>query len=293
MWGQVYDAVTTKAGRYVQGGGCMTVGVAGLIHSGGFGSFSKAYGLAAASLLEAEIVTADGSVRIANACTNPDLFWGLKGGGGGSLGVVTRLALRMHELPAFFGAVNMTVKATSEEAFRRLIARIIGFYSERLFNPHWGEQIILRPGNVLQVAMVFQGLTQEQAETIWRPFLNWLDASPQDFSIVAAPWIAAAPARHFWDPAFLKSVPGLVLGDDRPGAPRPMCIGRPIGAKWGRCYMPISLHGCLPRSCKTSGRRPSLTPCSGRRATGPSPCIPTRAWRAAPPRQEPRPWTRR
>ena len=60
IWGQVYNAVTTKAGRYVQGGGCMTVGVAGLIQSGGFGSFSKAYGMAAASLLEAEIVTADG-----------------------------------------------------------------------------------------------------------------------------------------------------------------------------------------------------------------------------------------
>ena len=41
IWGQVYDVVTTKAGRYVQGGGCMTVGVAGLIQSGGFGSFSK------------------------------------------------------------------------------------------------------------------------------------------------------------------------------------------------------------------------------------------------------------
>ena len=55
-----YDAVT-KAGRYVQGGGCTTVGVAGLIQSGGFGSFSKRYGLAAASLLEAEVVTADGA----------------------------------------------------------------------------------------------------------------------------------------------------------------------------------------------------------------------------------------
>src|SRR5262245_63055303 len=79
IWGQVYDAVTTKGGRYVQGGGCMTVGVAGLILSGGFGSFSKAYGMAAGSLLEAQIVTADGEVRVANACTNPDLFWGIKG----------------------------------------------------------------------------------------------------------------------------------------------------------------------------------------------------------------------
>src|SRR5262249_10588963 len=46
LWMQVYDAVTTQAGRYVQGGGCTTVGVAGLIQSGGFGSFSKHYGLA-------------------------------------------------------------------------------------------------------------------------------------------------------------------------------------------------------------------------------------------------------
>ena len=39
------------------------------------GSFSKHYGTAAGSLLEAEVVTADGQIRIANACTNADLFW--------------------------------------------------------------------------------------------------------------------------------------------------------------------------------------------------------------------------
>jgi FAD/FMN-containing dehydrogenase len=218
VWGQLYDAVTTQAGRYVQGGGCLTVGVAGLIQSGGFGSFSKAYGMSAASLLEAEIVTADGAVRIANVCINPDLFWGLKGGGG-SLGVVTRLTLRTHHLPDFFGAVNVTIEATSDDAFRRLIGRVVGFYSESLLNPHWGEQIAFRPGNILGVAMVFQGLNQQQAETIWRPFLDWLASSPEDFRIVSAPLIVAAPARCFWDPGFLKGVPGLVLADDRPGAP--------------------------------------------------------------------------
>ena len=74
MWIDAYDAVTTRGGRYVQGGGCTTVGVAGLVQSGGFGSFSKHYGTAAAGLLEVEVVTADGQVRIANACTNADLF---------------------------------------------------------------------------------------------------------------------------------------------------------------------------------------------------------------------------
>src|SRR6516225_6238708 len=111
IWLQAYDAVTTKAGGYVQGGGCTTVGVAGLIQSGGFGSFSKHYGLAAAGLLEAEVVTADGRIRVANACSNPDLFWALKGGGGGSFGVVSKVTLRVRELPEWAGAANFTVKA--------------------------------------------------------------------------------------------------------------------------------------------------------------------------------------
>lgn len=219
IWGQVYDAVTTKAGRYVQGGGCMTVGVAGLIQSGGFGSFSKAYGMAAASLLEAEVVTADGTVRIANACSNPDLFWGIKGGGGGSLGVVTRLTLKTHSLPEFVGAVFTTIKANSDDAFRRLIGQAIGFYGESLFNPNWGEQIGFRPGNVLTISMVFQGLDKQQAEATWRPFFDWIGASPEDFGIEVPPMILALPARNFWDPGFLKQAPGVVLTDDRPGAP--------------------------------------------------------------------------
>ena len=138
-WLSAYDAVTIKAGRYVQGGGCTTVGVAGLIQSGGFGSFSKRYGTAASSLLEAEVVTADGTIRIANACTNPDLFWALKGGGGGTFGVVTRVTLATHELPEWFGAAIFTVKAGSDAAFRRLIGEFVRFYKEALFNPHWGE----------------------------------------------------------------------------------------------------------------------------------------------------------
>ncbi len=78
----------------------------GLVQSGGFGSFSKHYGTAAGSLLEAEVVTADGKIRIANACTNSDLFWALKGGGGGTFGVVTRMTLRVHDLPESFAVAN-------------------------------------------------------------------------------------------------------------------------------------------------------------------------------------------
>jgi FAD/FMN-containing dehydrogenase len=216
-WRQAYDAVTTNGGRYVQGGGCMTVGVAGLILGGGFGSYSKGYGLAGASLLEAEIVTADGEVRIANACSNPDLFWALKGGGGG-FGVVTRVTLKTHALPEFFGGVFATLKANSDEAYRRLIGKIVDFYAEALFNSHWGEQILIGRGFVA-ISMAFQGLDQPQARAIWKPFFDWVEGSPQDFTMVSAPRIFAGPAQHRWDASVLRQIPGVVIADDRPGAP--------------------------------------------------------------------------
>jgi hypothetical protein len=220
IWMHTYNAVTTKGGRYVQGGGCGTVGVAGLVQGGGFGSYSKNYGTAAASLLEAEIVTADGVVRSANACTNPDLFWALKGGGGGTFGVVTRVTLRTHELPAFFGGVATTIQAASDAAFRRLLDRFVAFYAESLFNPHWGEIANVRPRNRLEIQMAAQGLERQQIEAIWQPFLSWVKAAPDDFTFSTAPLFRGIPARHRWDPAFLKAyAPAAVRSDDRPGAP--------------------------------------------------------------------------
>jgi hypothetical protein len=218
MWIDAYTAVTTRAGRYVQGGGCTTVGVAGLVQSGGFGNFSKRYGTAASSLVEAEIVTADGAVRIANASMNLDLFWAIKGGGGGTFGVLTRLTLRTHELPEFFGGVFGEITAASDDAYRALIARFLAFYRERLFNPHWGETVSLREGKRLKLSMVFQGLDLAKAHAAWAPFFDWIRASG-DYTF-KEPKVMAIPARHFWDPAYWDKVaPGIMTRDDREGAP--------------------------------------------------------------------------
>jgi FAD/FMN-containing dehydrogenase len=218
-WGAVYDLVTTRGGRYVQGGGCLSVGVAGLIQSGGFGSFSKNYGLAAAALLEAEIVTADGVTRIANACTNPDLFWAIKGGGGGSFGVVTRLTLKTRELPEFVGAVFIRIRASSDTAFRALLARTLAFYRESLFNRHWGEQIIIERGNAIRFGMLYQGRDQHAAEQTFKPFLDAIAASRQDYTIDDPVLIATLPGRNTWDYEYFRTrSPGLMLQDDRPDA---------------------------------------------------------------------------
>jgi FAD/FMN-containing dehydrogenase len=201
VWIDLYDSVTSKGGRYVQGGGCMTVGITGLTLGGGFGSYSKRFGTAAAGLLEAEIVTADGRVRVVNECMEPDLFWALKGGGGGTFGVVTRLTLRTHELPKYFGGAGGKIKASSDQAFVQLIGRFIDFYSEKLFNPHWGEQVHFQPDNTLDVDMACEGLDSAQIWEIWRPFRDWVKARPHDFTVTSPFWSDARDARSQWDPS--------------------------------------------------------------------------------------------
>lgn len=203
MWADAYAEVTTRGGRYVQGGG--------------FGNFSKGFGTAAASLIEAEVVTADGAVRIANACTNPDLFWALKGGGGGSFGVVTRLTLRTHALPTFFGAVFGEITAASNDAWRALVARFVDFYRTSLFNEHWGETVNLKDGKTLKLSMVFQGLDDAGARAAWAPFFAWV-RERKEYSF-PEPIVMALPARHFWDAAFFqKHAPGFTTMDKRAGA---------------------------------------------------------------------------
>ncbi|CAG8559748.1 15832_t:CDS:2 [Funneliformis caledonium] len=84
-----------KAGFTIISATCPTVGLSGAISSGGFGLQSRKYGVSGDFVLEAEVVTADGSILIANAASYPDLFWALRGGGGGKFGIVTNWKLKL------------------------------------------------------------------------------------------------------------------------------------------------------------------------------------------------------
>ena len=217
IWRDVYFPAA-RAGRYVQGGGCLTVGVAGFIQGGGFGSFSKQFGTGAANLLEVEVVTADGRLRLVNEHQDPELFFALRGGGGGTFGVVTRLTLRTHPMPARVGVVQMEVQAADDAAWRRLIGEFLRLYAGRLFNPHWGEQARFAPGRRLGISMLAQGLADAEVRDTWSGFLATIEADPA-LEHRSEPRLLSFDGRQFWDRNFLRSVPGAVLADDRPGAP--------------------------------------------------------------------------
>jgi FAD/FMN-containing dehydrogenase len=81
-----------------------SVGLGGITSGGGIGYLVRKYGMTIDSLLAAEIVTADGQIRLVDATTDPDLFWAVRGGAG-NVGVATRFRFQLHEVPSIVGGI--------------------------------------------------------------------------------------------------------------------------------------------------------------------------------------------
>jgi hypothetical protein len=101
-WINVYDYLQQQKSEYmVVGGGCGTVGLGGYLLGGGYSFLSRSYGLASDSIAGMEVVAADGSIhnlgdRVSDQ-NEADLYWALRGGGGGNFGVVTKVDLQLHK----------------------------------------------------------------------------------------------------------------------------------------------------------------------------------------------------
>lgn len=89
-------------GLAIPSGTCPTVGVAGLVLGGGIGMLTRMYGLTCDSLRSLSMVTAEGDIVRANHDENEDLFWACRGGGGGTLGVVTSFEFDLHPVQTPF-----------------------------------------------------------------------------------------------------------------------------------------------------------------------------------------------
>jgi FAD/FMN-containing dehydrogenase len=118
-WGE-FDAATQEHGLAVTGGRFSTTGIAGLTLGSGSGWLERRCGLTSDNLISAEVVTADGAVLTASAEENPDLFYGLRGGGG-NFGIVTSFTYRLHAIgPMIYGGLLVSLPDRAPEVLRFL-----------------------------------------------------------------------------------------------------------------------------------------------------------------------------
>ena len=92
-------AATQYGQEFLPGGTCLSVGIGGLVLGGGIGYHARWAGLTSDHLVRARMVTAAGEVVEASATENPDLFWALRGGTGGTFGICTEFEFELVEAP--------------------------------------------------------------------------------------------------------------------------------------------------------------------------------------------------
>lgn len=111
------DHATQPFGKAVPSGILSTTGISGLTLGGGVGHLSRAYGLSIDSLLEVDIVLADGHLVTANEQENADLFWAIRGGGG-NFGVITSFLFKLHDARTVYGGPMLWHIADAEEMMK-------------------------------------------------------------------------------------------------------------------------------------------------------------------------------
>ncbi|KAK9760844.1 hypothetical protein K7432_014726 [Basidiobolus ranarum] len=100
LLGPTYYKLFKGGGFGIPAGSCPQVGIGGHALGGGFGLFSRKYGMVSDNVLEIQIVNPSGQLLVANTNQNSDLFWALRGGGQGSFGIVTSFKFKLFTPPS-------------------------------------------------------------------------------------------------------------------------------------------------------------------------------------------------
>ena len=219
VWGEV-DAATQPHGLAVPTGIISTTGVAGLTLGGGHGYLTRKHGLTIDNLLSARMVLADGSQVTASADENPDLFWGIRGGGG-NFGVVTEFTFRAHPLETIVGGPTFWAIEDADqllEAYREWLPgaprNVVGFFNFHTIPPvkeAFPEELHLR--KVCGVVWCIDD-TDEAAEkamapmlSVAEPLLHGVGRMPIGALNSAFDGLYGPGDQWYWRGAFLREIP--------------------------------------------------------------------------------------
>ena len=185
------DHATHAFGLAVPFGIVSTTGVAGLTLGGGTGYLTRKHGLTIDSLLEADVVLADGRVVTASKNEHADLFWALRGGGG-NFGVVTSFVFQAHPVstvyagPIFWEATHAREVLRAYREFLPTAPEELGLFAGLKTVPstdpfprsHWGQRACALIGAYNGPADDGQRLMAQLLGAVPPPIFNWMGAMP-------------------------------------------------------------------------------------------------------------------
>ncbi len=209
-WGMVLEK-TQPFGLAPLLGSSPDVGVVGYTLGGGLGWLGRKYGLAADSVRFFEVVTADGRLLRVSETENPDLFWGLRGGGG-CLGMVTAMELQLYPVTTVYGGNLLYPVELARDVFTRYRDWIVSLPDEMTssvllmnFPPVPEVPEFLRGQSFAMVRGCYCGPV-EQGEALLKSWRTWRVPSVDDFRVM--PFASVATISN--DP--VDPVPGWTTG---------------------------------------------------------------------------------
>ena len=213
------DHACSAFGLAVPAGIVSTTGIAGLTLGGGTGYLTRKYGLTIDSLIEADVVLADGRFLTASASQNPDLFWGLRGGGG-NFGVVTSFLFKAHPAGMIYGGLMMwDIKHARQvmQWYREFLPKapldlgvFIGVKTVPSTDPFpkeiWGRKIVALIGAFNGPAAEGEKAFAPVRKDLPKAILDWV--GPMPFTAIQSLFDPLLPKglQWYWKGAYIKEL---------------------------------------------------------------------------------------
>ena len=204
-WGD-FNYATHAYGLATTGGIVSTTGIGGLTLGGGIGYLTRGYGLSIDNLVAANVVTADGQVRVASEEENADLFWALRGGGG-NFGVVTSLDFALHPVEDVYVGLffyELEQATTLFRFFREFIPNApeqYGAFPAFQIAPPLEFIPADRHGDTFCLAVVHWAGGLDEGENAMKPFRDLAPTVAEMVAPMPYPWLNSA-----FDPIFPKGI---------------------------------------------------------------------------------------
>ncbi len=218
------DHATQAFGLAIPFGVVSTTGVAGLTLSGGHGYLSRQYGLAIDNLIEADVVLADGTFVTANRTDNPDLLWGLRGGGG-NFGVVTSFLFEAHPASTLYaGPIFWELKdagrimrwyrdfqASAPEEFYVFLGLQTIPSGDPFPREHWGKKICVLLVSHNGAAADAEKAVNAVRAALPKPIIDF--AGPMPYATLQGMFDGLFPKglQWYWKGDFVKTLPDAAI----------------------------------------------------------------------------------